>query len=130
MKGVLLLLALLSPAAAQPASFSFCDGMTRISRDGTPPSAQTHTLHAARGEWEPLQIIVTATPAQLKGIEIIATGIAKHDSDVLLPAPRCCVSITSVFLNQRPWHRCQPVITPTRWCRWTCLRRSSKARVS
>lgn len=88
MKGVLLLLALLSPAAAQPASFSFCDGMTRISRDGTPPSAQTHTLHAARGEWEPLQIIVTATPAQLKGIEIIATGIAKHDSDVLLPAPQ------------------------------------------
>ena len=88
MKAVLLLLALVSLAAAQPAKFSFCDGMTRISRDGTPPSAQTHTLHAARGEWEPLQIIVTATPAQLKGIEVVATGIAKHDSEVLLPAPK------------------------------------------
>ncbi|MCB1278781.1 DUF4091 domain-containing protein [Prosthecobacter sp.] len=84
---LLLLLALTVHAAAQPVKVSFCDGMTRISRSGTSPTAQTHTLHAARGEWEPLQIIVTATPEQLKNVELLATGIAKNDSDALLPAP-------------------------------------------
>lgn len=88
MKTACLFLALANLAAAQPVKLSFCDGMTRISREGTPPTAQTHTLHAARGEWEPLQIIVTATPAQLKNLEVVATGIAKRDSDVLLPAPQ------------------------------------------
>ncbi len=88
MKTTFLLLALTAHAFAQPVRVSFCDGMTRVSRDGTPPTAQTHTLHAARGEWEPLQIIVSATPEQLKNIEIIASGIAKHDSEMLLPAPK------------------------------------------
>ncbi|MDP1592539.1 MAG: hypothetical protein Q8M07_32550, partial [Prosthecobacter sp.] len=78
MKAACFFLALASLAAAQPVRLSFCDGMTRISREGTPPAAQTHTLHAARGEWEPLQIIVTATPAQLKNLEVVATGIAKR----------------------------------------------------
>lgn len=87
MRGVLIFLALAAQAAAQPVKVSFCDGMTRISRGGASPTAQTHTLHAARGEWEPLQIIVTATPEQLKGVELLATGIAKNDSDALLPAP-------------------------------------------
>jgi hypothetical protein len=85
---MLLFLAVITAAAAQPVKVSFCDGMTRISRDGTSPAAATHTLHAARGEWEPLQIIVTATPEQLKTVQVVATGIAKHDSEALLPAPK------------------------------------------
>lgn len=88
MKALLLLLVLTTCAAAQPVKVSFCDGMTRISRDGAAPTAATNTLYAARGEWEPLQIIVTATPEQLKTIQVIATGIAKNDSDDLLPAPK------------------------------------------
>lgn len=87
MKALLLFLALIAPAAAQPVKVSFCDGMTRISRDGASPSSSAHTLHAARGEWEPLQLIVTATPEQLKDLQVHATGIARHDSDALLPAP-------------------------------------------
>jgi hypothetical protein len=88
MNALLLFLALTAQSVAQPVRISFCDAMTRISRDGTPPAAQTHTLHAARGEWEALQIVVTATPEQLKAIEVLATGIAKNDSNALLPAPR------------------------------------------
>lgn len=88
MKHALLLIMLAAHAAAQPVKVAFCDGMTRISRDGAAPTAQTHTLRAARGEWEPLQIIVTATPEQLKNVKLVVTGIAKHDSEVLLPAPQ------------------------------------------
>lgn len=88
MNPFLLILALTAQSVAQPVHVSFCDAMTRISRDGTPPMAQTHALHAARGEWEALQIVVTATPEQLKAIEVLATSIAKKDSNALLPAPR------------------------------------------
>jgi hypothetical protein len=88
MKALLLLLALTTYAAAQPVKVAFCDGMTRISRDGAAPTAATNTLYAARGEWEPLQIVVTATPEQLKTMQVMATGIAKDDSGVLLPAPK------------------------------------------
>lgn len=88
MKALLLLsTALTGLATAQPVTFAFCDGMTRISRQGTPPAAQTWQLHAARGEWEPLQVVLTATPEQLKRVEIQATGIAKRNADDLLPAP-------------------------------------------
>jgi hypothetical protein len=87
MKPALLLSVLGGIAFAQPVQISLCDGMTRIPREGTPPSAQTIALHAARGEWEPLQIIVTATPAQLKTIDVRASGIARKDSEALLPAP-------------------------------------------
>ncbi len=87
MKVILLLLALAVHAAAQPVKVSFCDGMTRISREDATPTASTNTLYAARGEWEPLQIIVTATPEQLKTMQVRASGIAKHDSEALLPAP-------------------------------------------
>ena len=61
--------------------------MTRIPREGTPPAAQTWQLHAARGEWESLQVVLSATPEQLKRVEIQATGIAKRNADDLLPAP-------------------------------------------
>ena len=88
MKAALLIIMLAASAFAEPVKVAFCDGMTRISRDGTPPSAQTQTLNAARGEWEPFQIIVTASPEQLKNIEVLATGIAKTDSEALLPAPK------------------------------------------
>lgn len=88
MKVSLLIIMLAASAFAEPVKVAFCDGMTRISRDGTPPSAQTQTLYAARGEWEPFQIIVTATPGQLKNIEVLATGIAKNDSEALLPSPK------------------------------------------
>lgn len=88
MKSLLLVLALTSVTAAEPVKIAFADGMTRVLRDDEPPSAQTHTIHAARGEWEPLQIIVSAAPVQLKNLEVTATGIAKHDSDALLPAPK------------------------------------------
>lgn len=84
---MLLLAALTAAAAAQPVRFAFCDGMTRISREGAPPAAQTYQLYAARGEWEPLQIVLSATPEQLKRVEIQATGIAKRNADDLLPAP-------------------------------------------
>lgn len=86
-RALLLSLFAASMAAGQPVRFAFCDGMTRISREGTPPSAQTWQLHAARGEWEPLQIVLSATPEQLKRVEIQATGIAKRNADDLLPAP-------------------------------------------
>ncbi len=87
MNALLLILALGAQSTAPVAHVSFCDAMTRIPRIGEPPVAQTHTLHAARGEWEALQIIVTATPEQLKNITASATGIAHHASDALLPAP-------------------------------------------
>ncbi|WP_395740782.1 glycoside hydrolase domain-containing protein [Prosthecobacter sp.] len=77
----------MTPAAAAPVQVSFCDGMTRVSRHGAAPSAATHTLYAARGEWEPFQIIVSATPELLKSLQVVATAIARHDSEVLLPAP-------------------------------------------
>ena len=88
MNTLLLFITLAAQAISQPVKVAFCDGMTRITRGGPPPTAQTHTLHAARGEWEPLQIIVTGTPEQLKNLEVGATGIAKSDSDALLPAPK------------------------------------------
>ncbi|WP_395753055.1 DUF4091 domain-containing protein [Prosthecobacter sp.] len=78
---------MMTPAAATPVQVSFCDGMTRVSREGPAPAAATHTLHAARGEWEPFQIIVRAAPELLKSVQVVATGIAKHDSQALLPAP-------------------------------------------
>jgi len=87
MKAALLLFSLGGLALAQPARLSLCDAMTRISREGAAPSAQTFVLHAARGEWEALQIIVTATPEQLRTIDVTASGIASNDSDALLPAP-------------------------------------------
>lgn len=87
MNTLLLILALGAQSTAPAAHVSFCDAMTRIPRLGESPVAQTHTLHAARGEWEALQIIVTATPEQLKNITASATGIAHHASDALLPAP-------------------------------------------
>jgi len=87
MRAALLLLTSAGLACAQPVKLSLCDGMLRIPRDGAAPMAQTHALHAARGEWEPLQIVVTATPEQLKGIEVVASGIAKNDTEVMLPAP-------------------------------------------
>jgi hypothetical protein len=87
MRVLVLLLALIAQAAAQSVKVAFCDGLTRISREGAAPTASTHILHAARGEWEPLQLIVTATPEQLKTIQVRATGIARNDSDALLPAP-------------------------------------------
>ncbi|MDB6006513.1 MAG: hypothetical protein JWR15_3500, partial [Prosthecobacter sp.] len=88
MKAMLLFLALIATAAAQSVKVSFCDSMTRISRDGASPTGATNVLYAARGEWEALQIIVSATPEQLKGIQVVASGIAKNDSDLLLPAPK------------------------------------------
>ncbi len=87
MKALLLYLAVAASTAAQPVKVSFCDGMTRISREGATPTTSTNALYAARGEWEPLQIIVSATPEQLKTMQVRATGIAKNDSDVLLPSP-------------------------------------------
>lgn len=84
----LLFIALTLHASAQPVRISYCDSMTRVSREGTPPMAQTHAIHAARGEWEPLQIILSATPDQLKNVELLVTGIAKNDSDDLLPPPQ------------------------------------------
>jgi len=88
MKTAMLLPVIGGLAFAQPARVSLCDAMTRIPRDGTPPAARTHALRAARGEWEPLQIVISATPAQLKKIDVRASGIAHVDSDALLPAPR------------------------------------------
>lgn len=88
MNAALLFLALTAPSVAQPVRVSFCDAMTRIPRDGTPPAAQTHALQAARGEWEALQIVVTATPEQLTKLEVVPSGLAKTDSEALLPAPR------------------------------------------
>jgi hypothetical protein len=87
MKTAVLLSALTSLAAAQPVKISLCDGMLRIPRDGAPPMTATHKLHAARGEWEPLQIVITATPEQLRKIEVVPTAIAQRDSEALLPAP-------------------------------------------
>ncbi|MFC5458064.1 DUF4091 domain-containing protein [Prosthecobacter fluviatilis] len=88
MKALLLCMALVFPAAAQPVKVAFCDGMTRIPREGAAPVSGANILYAARGEWEPLQIIITATPEQLKSMRVVATGIAKNDSDALLPAPK------------------------------------------
>lgn len=87
MKAAFLLFSLGGLVFAQPARISLCDAMTRIPREGVPPSAQTFALHAARGEWEALQIVVTATTEQLKTIDVRASGIACNDSDALLPAP-------------------------------------------
>jgi Domain of unknown function (DUF4091) len=83
-----LLMALPALAAAQPVSVSFCDGMTRVSRVGAAPLAINHTIYAARGEWEPLQIVITATPEQLKGLRVRASAIVKEGSGALLPAPQ------------------------------------------
>lgn len=73
---------------AEPVKVALCDGMTRVPREGAPPTAQTIQLHAARGEWEPLQIVLTGTPEQLKSIGVLPTGIARRgDAESLLPTP-------------------------------------------
>ncbi|WP_395742367.1 DUF4091 domain-containing protein [Prosthecobacter sp.] len=87
MKALLVSLTMAAAATAQPVQVSFCDGMTRISREGAAPPSSSNVVYAARGEWEPLQIIVSATPEQLKTLQVRASGIAKHDSNALLPAP-------------------------------------------
>lgn len=87
MTPLLLILALGSQAPELAAHLSVCDAMTRVARIGAPPVTQTHALHAARGEWEALQIVVTGTPEQLKTITASATGISKSDSSAQLPAP-------------------------------------------
>ena len=82
MKTACFIFALTSLAAAQPVRLSFCDGMTRISREGTPPAAQTHTLHAAHGDFALSRGLATLVdkPFVMKSADarrLIATATSK-----------------------------------------------------
>lgn len=78
-------LAIALEASAAPAIW-LVDGMTRVSREEKPRPAKNLTLHAARGEWEPLQVIIHASPEQLKQVDVDAATIL-HESGTALPAP-------------------------------------------
>ena len=73
-------------AVARPAIW-LVDGMTRVARIEKPPASSVVTLHAARGEWEPVQAIVSATAAQLTRVTVDAATLT-HESGAQLPPPR------------------------------------------
>lgn len=82
---LLMLLCTTASAMVQPAIW-LVDGMTRVSREEKPPSAHDLVLHAARGEWEPLQAVLHASPEQLKQVQVDA-AMLRHESGATLPPP-------------------------------------------
>lgn len=88
MKAWLFLALVVTGLAAEPVKVGFCDGMLRVPREGAPPRAQTWSLHAARGEWEPFQMVLSGTPEQLRSVGVLTTGLARKGSPVMLPAPQ------------------------------------------
>ena len=85
--GVFCLVFLLSaPAFARPAIW-LVNGMTRITRVEKQAPGKVLTVHAARGEWEPVQAIVSATAQQLTSVTVDAATLT-HESGAQLPSPR------------------------------------------
>ncbi|MBL9132282.1 MAG: DUF4091 domain-containing protein [Verrucomicrobiaceae bacterium] len=84
--GIILACSLATQLAAKPALW-LADGMTRVARVEEAPEPRELTLHAARGEWEPLQAVLSATAPQLTRINVDAVTLT-HESGVTLPSPQ------------------------------------------
>lgn len=82
---LMLTLSTAAHAAVKPVIW-LADGMTRVSREEKPRPAKNLVLHAARGEWEPLQAVIHASPEQLKQVDVDAATIL-HASGAELPPP-------------------------------------------
>ncbi len=81
-----LLLSCTAGAADEPVIW-LVDGMTRVARIEKPRETKNFTLHAARGEWEPVQAIISATAEQLRRIQV-DTATLTHESGAVLPSPQ------------------------------------------
>lgn len=77
-----------SAASIQAAGFEFwaADGMTRIFRDTRPEPVRIVNLHAARGEREPFQVVVTGDSPTVRGTTIRISEL-RNETGGKLPAP-------------------------------------------
>ncbi|MBK8092492.1 MAG: DUF4091 domain-containing protein [Verrucomicrobiaceae bacterium] len=64
--------------------------MRRIEATASPPAnlKETTALHAARGEWEPLQAILYASPAAFKTVIVEEASLIHAETGALLPTAR------------------------------------------
>ena len=60
--------------------------MDRVMRDRAPDSSWEPRLHAARGEWEAFQLVVSGAPEDVQGVMLTSMSI-KGPGDALIPAP-------------------------------------------
>lgn len=89
-KPLLLTLALLAMASAgtrAEVAMTLLDGMSRAPRTGTVTGVDTLELHAARGEWEPLQVVLSGTPEELRKAAVEAAALTGPDG-AKIPAPQ------------------------------------------
>lgn len=66
-------------------SLRLVDGMTRVPRTGA-VAEQTPDLHAARGEWEPVQVVLSGTAEELKGVTVAVTTLTAGEKSTI-PEP-------------------------------------------
>lgn len=60
--------------------------MDRVMRDRAPSTDWEPQLHAARGEWEALQVVVSGAPEDVQGALLTSLSL-KGPDDALIPAP-------------------------------------------
>jgi hypothetical protein len=78
-------LALPTLASAEVSVWS-THGMDRVKRTDEPRPLLEPIIYAAKGEWEPLQVIATGTTEELAGLQIEASPLTQEDGSVI-PAP-------------------------------------------
>lgn len=87
MKGLLISLGMmLGSVVHAELRVSLVDGMTRVFRADTLSVKTSVALQAARGEWEPLQIVLNGPAEEIKSAKIEATSLTGPDQ-ATLPAP-------------------------------------------
>ncbi|HCN28729.1 MAG TPA: hypothetical protein DIT64_08160 [Verrucomicrobiales bacterium] len=75
-------LALLFGQGHAALSLRLVDGMTRVPRSGA-MAEQTPDLRAARGEWEPVQVVLSGAAAELKGVTVEVTALTAGEKSVI-----------------------------------------------
>jgi hypothetical protein len=86
MKRLLLLFILAALPAQAELEVALVDAMTRVSRLEKISVSTSVSLRAARGEWEPLQMVVRGSAEEVKRAKIEATSLTDSEG-VSIPAP-------------------------------------------
>ena len=60
-------------------------GMDRVLRQDSPRPLLEPIIHAARGEWEPLQVVATGLDSEMTGLQVQATPLANSTGDIIPP---------------------------------------------
>lgn len=82
---IILLALLLQPSLHAGLKVARVDAMTRVSRLQA-VADQEKVIHAARGEWEAIQIVLTGAPAELKGMVLVASDL-RGSGGTRIPKP-------------------------------------------